>query len=313
MEFFFSDFHGTGANGLPAEQYFYKQVFENLKENTQNGTLPFFNKDLNKIPRELSTGKIINNENSVLLEQIASRNGYKSNIWIYGNELNKIQKEVGNLYCKKGAKPALCLTKYFGETHLNEQDLYVSEGGSGKKEQYLYNLDSLDGRSREKVMKYYEIASEADRKYTQENLKAFKSNCERNSKGQNDDFKKARERTLAKSSQAGIDLSSAVQCHYLHNLANSIGQPRLSSAKTSAHQNECYESCKKMIEKVESGKLKPEEAGKMLCSALNAGTEFQRISVSKGYNLENAKKIEEMKVAEANRNRAYRRSSGFER
>ena len=158
MTDFYADFHGVGANGQTAEQYFYSQIFNAVKENTELGTLPLFNRALNKIPRELSTGKIINNENLIMLEQVASKNGYKSNLWIYGDELNKLQKEVGNLYYKKGTQPALCLTKYFGSTHLNEQDLYIAEGGSGKKEQYLYNLDSLDERSREKVMKYYQFS-----------------------------------------------------------------------------------------------------------------------------------------------------------
>lgn len=133
MTDFYSDFRGVGAGGLTAEQYFYKQVFDAFKANTENQTLPFFNRDLNKIPRELSTGKIINNENAIALEQVASRHGYKSNLWIYGDELDKLQKAVGNLYCKKGSQPVVCLTKYFGSTHLNEQDLYIAEGGSGKR------------------------------------------------------------------------------------------------------------------------------------------------------------------------------------
>ena len=313
MTDFYSDFRGVGANGLTAEQYFYKQVFDAFKANTENQTLPFFNKDLSRIPRELSTGKIINNENSIALEQVASKNGYKSNLWIYGDELNKLQKEVGNLYCKKGSQPVVCLTKYFGSTHLNEQDLYIAEGGSGKKEQYLYNLDSLDERSQQKVRKYYEIANETDRRYTESNYKAFQSNARQNMLGQSDARKNARSRALAASQQGGMNLSMVTQCHYLHNLSNAIGKPNdiHSGLQNPGAQRQCYETCARLAEKVTVGTLKEHEAGRMLCSALNAGTEFQRISVAKGYNLENAKKIEEMKVADYNRNKPYRRSGGM--
>lgn len=313
MTDFYADFHGAGAAGLSADQYFYKQVFDAFQANVQGGTLPFFNKELDKIPRELSTGKIINNENMIALEQIASRRGYSSNLWIYGDELNKLQKEVGSLYYRKGTQPAVCLTKYFGSTHLNEQDLYIAEGGSGRKEQYLYNLDSLDERSRQKVLKYYERANEADRKYTEANFKAFQSNIRLNAEGQNGALKNARNRANAASVQGGMNLGMVTQCHYLHTLSNSIGKPGSvrSGLQNPAAQRKCYEACEKFTEKVSAGRLKPHEAGRMLCTALNAGTEFQRISVAKGYNLENAKKVEELKVAEANRNRPYRRSGGM--
>lgn len=310
-ESFFKDFHNQG--GLSAEQFFYKQVFDSFSKNIENQTLPFFNKDLDKIPRELSTGKIINNENSIALEQVASQRGYKSNLWIYGDELEKLQKEVGNLYIKKDTQPVLCLTKYFDSTHSNEQDLYISEGGSGKKEQYLYNLDSLHDKSREKVMKYFEIANEVDKTYTQQNLQAFQKNAKLNAQGQNEALQAAKTRALTQSQQSGLNLASVTQCQYLHNLGNSIGKPEWAEAKTQTFKSSCYETCSKLAEKVKSGELKPYQAGKALCTALNAGTEFQRVSVAKNYNLENAKKIEEMKVAEANRQKAYRRSNGIER
>jgi len=313
MTDFFADYHGIGANGLSAEQYFYKQVFDAFQANTENQSLPFFSKDLNKIPRELSTGKIINNENSIALEQIASKKGYKSNLWIYGNELNKIQKEVGNLYYKKETQPVLCLTKYFGATHLNEQDLYVAEGGSGKKEQYLYNLDSLDEKSQQKLLKYYELANGIDKNYTENNFKAFQANARQNAIGENPAFQNAKARAISQSQQGGMNLSPITNCHYLHNLQNSIGKANSqgSALQNPLAQKQCYETAQRLSERVKQGELKPHEAGRMLCTALNAGTEFQRVSVAKGYNLENAKKIEELKVAEANRNKPYRRSGGM--
>lgn len=316
MADFFSDFHGVGANGLSAEQFFYKQVFEAFKANAENQALPFFNKDLNKIPRELSTGKIINNENAIALEQIASKNGYKSNLWIYGDELNRLQKEVGDLFYKKGSQPALCLTKYFGATHLSEQDLYVAEGGSGKKEQYLYNLDSLDERSQQKVMKYFERANNIDKTYTAENRKAYSENCSliKTSGEAKQKMAAARERAKTASMQGGMNLLMLTQCHFEHNLGNAIGTPN--SPNLGLNENarrQCTEVSKQFLRKISDEKIPPQRAGLMLCTALNSGTEFQRIVVAKGHNLENAKKIEEMKVAEINRSKGYRRSGGMSR
>lgn len=309
MTDFYSNFSGFLNDGLSAEQYFFKQTYEAFKHNVENGTLPFFNKELNKIPRELSTGKIINNENALALEQIASKYGYKSNLWIYGDELNKIQKDVGDLFYKKGTMPALCLTKNFNATHLNELDLYISEGGSGKREQYLYNIDSLTERSQEKIMKYYKKANAIDKVYTTENYKAFQSNIELNKSGNKNAFDSIRLKVRAASNQNGIDISVITNCHYRHNLANSIGKPEL--MEKHGEKELCYDTARKFIEKANQDGLKPHKAGLMLCTALNAGTEFQRISVAKGYNLENAKRVEELKVAEANRNRSYYRSGGI--
>ena len=69
----------------------------------------------------------------------------------------------------------------------------------------------------------------------------------------------------------------------------------------------------KMAAQKVAGEYKPYEAGRKIARALESGTEFQRIAVAKNYNLENAKKIEELKVAEANINRPYRRRSDVER
>ncbi|MCR5252583.1 MAG: hypothetical protein K6C98_02585 [Treponema sp.] len=308
MTDFYSNFSSFEKDGQTAQQYFYKQIYEAFKENTQNNTLPFFNKDLNKIPRELTTGKVINNENSIALEQIASRYGYKSNLWIYGNELNKLQKEVGSLSYKKGTVPALCITKYFGATHLNEQDLYISESGTGNKEQYLYNLDSLTDRSREKVLKYFEMANNVDKSYTEANYKAFQSNIKLNKQGDNKTFEDIKKKVIEASNQNGLNLTVITNCHYFHNLTNSIGMPELAEEKTAKHKELCYQTSKEFCNK--SNNVGAYKAGLMLCTALNAGTEFQRISVAKGYNLENAKRIEEMKVAETNRTRPYQRGGG---
>lgn len=113
------------------------------------------------------------------------------------------------------------------------------------------------------------------------------------------------------SSIDGIDFSAAVDCHFKHCLQNSIGNGLKDNRE--ANRNSCYRQCMELVNKVESGEYKPYEAGRKIARALESGTEFQRIAVAKNYNLENAKKIEELKVAEANINRPYRRRSDVER
>lgn len=307
---FASDWRGFDSNGLSADQFFYEQLYKAFAENTKNGTLPFFNKELDSVPRELSTGKIINDENLIALEQIASARGYKSNIWIYGNELNRIQKEIGALNWRRNASPVLCQTKYFNATHLNEQNLYISEGGSKQKNQYMYNIDALDERSRTAVIAYYKSTQERNSLYQNENLRAFKSNCI-STPGCNENFIKARERVKKFSSIEGIDFSVAIDCHFKHCLQNSTGN-KLTDNR-GVNKSMCYRQCMELVKLVENRIYKPYEIGQKIARALESGTEFQRISVAKNYNLENAKKIEEMKVAEANISRPYRKSSAIER
>ena len=94
MEYFQTSWRSGSAynRGLLPEEYFYKQIYEAIEKNVENKTLPFFNSN-KQIPIELSTGKIINDHNLVALEQIAAKNGYKSNNWIYGSELERLSKE----------------------------------------------------------------------------------------------------------------------------------------------------------------------------------------------------------------------------
>ncbi|MBQ5498463.1 MAG: hypothetical protein IIT73_01540, partial [Treponema sp.] len=95
MEYFQTAWRdGSSLNkGLTSEEFFYNQIYNALEVNVANRTLPFFNADAKSIPVELSTGKIINDENLIALEQISAKKGYSSNVWIYGDVLEKMQKE----------------------------------------------------------------------------------------------------------------------------------------------------------------------------------------------------------------------------
>ena len=142
MEYFQTAWRdGSSLNkGLTSEEFFYNQIYNALEVNVANRTLPFFNTDAKTVPVELSTGKIINDENLIALEQISSKKGYSSNVWIYGDVLNKMQKEGIPLNLRLDAEPVLCLTKYANYTHLNKPELYIAEGGSKAKAQYLYTM-----------------------------------------------------------------------------------------------------------------------------------------------------------------------------
>ena len=69
----------------------------------------------------------------------------------------------------------MCLTKYQNYARTLE-DLNVADGGTGKTEQYLYNLDSLDERSKEKVLKYFGFSNDFNQEYVNQNRKAFQEN-----------------------------------------------------------------------------------------------------------------------------------------
>ena len=96
MEYFQTAWRdGSSLNkGLTSEEFFYNQIYNALEVNVANRTLPFFNSDAKTVPVELSTGKIINDENLIALEQISSKKGYSSNVWIYGDVLDKIRHPV---------------------------------------------------------------------------------------------------------------------------------------------------------------------------------------------------------------------------
>ncbi len=57
------------------------------------------------------------------------------------------------------------LTKYANATHLNEKELYIAEGGSRSKAQFLYNYESLDERSRKAVDRYFSKVQSVSKEY----------------------------------------------------------------------------------------------------------------------------------------------------
>lgn len=292
MSYFASEWK---SEGYSADEYFYTQLYNNFKENTINRTLPFFSKDLDKLPREISTGKVINNENSIALEMLASSKGYKSNLWIYGYELNKIQKQTGELHTIKKAVPALCLKKYFGATHLKTQELDISEAGSKTNAQYLYNLDCFDENSQNKLLNFFNRNSNRNENFQKENYKIFTENLSVSDKSP---LYRAKQRIVANGNIEGINFLPVIDSHFKHILQNATGN--IMKDNRSQIEGTCYKACNELINTVEKNKIAAARAGKEITKALYAGTEFQKISLSKGYNMENAKQNEEKQLARIN-------------
>lgn len=62
---------GSAFNhNLTSDEYFYNQIFEAVKKNVSAGTLPQFSRKTSSMPVELSTGKIINDENLIALNRL---------------------------------------------------------------------------------------------------------------------------------------------------------------------------------------------------------------------------------------------------
>lgn len=326
MEFFQTKWRDGSAfnHGLTSQEYFYDQIYRALESNIQNKTLPFFSKTPGAIPVELTTGKIINDENLIALEQIAAKNGYKSNIWIYGDTLEKMQQEGIELNLKKNAEPALCFTKYANATHLNQEELYIAEAGTKTKAQFLYNYDSLDDRSKKAIDKYFEKAKKIDSLYSAENLKNYVKNI-RNPEKDNHPllqqlkesmsfaadkakakFKEGFENKLEKlpSFNALINLQARHMCQVVtdSHVKNEF-QPDV--------ENNCYSFFEKVINRVKKSGAKPWMIGEAITNALDAGTTYAKAYTSEGFNLEVRKSREE--EHQKSHNLGSRKSAGVSR
>ena len=85
-------------------------------------------------------------------------------------------------------------------------------------------------------MKYFELANNVDKTYTEANFKAFQKNCADLKNGiQSEELKNARERASAASVQGGMNLLMLTECHFNHNLGNAIGKPN--SPHLGLHEN----------------------------------------------------------------------------
>jgi len=310
MEYFQTAWRaGSSLNkGLTQEEFFYNQIYNALEVNVANRTLPFFNVNAKTVPVELSTGKIINDENLIALEQISSKRGYSSNVWIYGDVLDKMQKQGIPLNLKRDAEPVLCLTKYANYTHLNLPELYIAEGGTKTKAQYLYNYDSLDDRSQKAVDKYFKNAAQVHQLHVEENLKNYLENLNK-SKRQvlpRLEVMKNALKSAAQNSNAtlkkgnpnyahNVDFSPVINAQVRHMCQVNTGA-KLQNTKNPAMENTCYDFFSKIISATNQNKGQKWIIGEAVTKAMSAGLEYAKSCTSKDFNQEIRKNREEQTI-----------------
>lgn len=288
-----------------AEEYQQLQLYKNLKKNVENNTLPFFNSENSYLPRELSTGKIINDENLVILEQIAANNGYKSNIWIYGSELNKIDKTLSFRKPHDQESAALCLTRIYNPTHTDNM-FYINQGGAkdknGKYEkcQYLYNIDSLSDKSRQIVLDKFKKVATFDQKYREknaqnlfENSELLKSNAKIREQLQTQQ-ELIKKNSIIKKKHGSMRIDWAVNALSLHCLSSCTGLPPHPTQISKEREKNCYDELKRIFDSygttTEAEKI---NMGGQLLKSFAAGVELQRYYTAKNFDMGQARKEQE--------------------
>ena len=311
MEFFQTTWRDGSAfnHGLTSTEYFYDQIYKAMEHNVKNKTVPFLKSENHVVPVELSTGKLINDENLIALEQIAAKKGYKSDFWIYGSELEKLQHEGISLNLKKGAEPALCITKYANPTHLNETELYIAEGGAKTKSQFLYNFDSLDERSQKAIQKYFNSAKDIQNHHIKENYLNYAENLRKIRIAEPEELKKLKATTMnaadiaskayakafSENKDKNINLSPLINAQARHICECSTGS-RVKNQIKAENENLCYGLLEKIFTETKTSKAPSWKVGQALTMAMEAGSSFARSYTSKNFNLEVRKNREENKI-----------------
>ena len=296
MEYFQTAWrNGSSLNkGLTSEEFFYNQIYKALEVNVANRTLPFFNANAKTIPVELSTGKIINDENLIALDQISAKKGYSSNVWIYGDVLEKMQKEGISLNLRRDAEPVLCLTKYANYTHLNKPELYIAEGGAKTKAQYLYNYDSLDERSKKAVDKYFKNALEVNQVHAEENLMNYIDNLKKSKTEVQPRLEAMKNalKTAAKNSEnvfkkgnpnynQNVNFAPVINAQIRHMCQVNTGA-RLKNTSNPAIENACYDFFSQIIRDTNQNKGQKWMVGEAVTKAMTAGLEYAKSCTSHG-------------------------------
>ena len=317
MEYFQTAWRdGSSLNkGLTAEEFFYTQIYNAVEVNVKNRTLPFFNSKANSIPVELSTGKIINDENLIALEQVAAKKGYSSNVWIFGDSLEKMQKEGIRLNLRKDAEPALCMTKYANATHLTKDELYIAEGGAKTRCQFLYNYDSLDDRSKQAVDKYFKNAVQINKVETQENLKNYLENLKK-SKTEAVPRLEAMKNTLKNVAEISaatlrkgvskitenVNFAPVINAQMRHMCQVNTGA-NIRNSSNPAMENACYSFLSQIIKSTSENNGKKWLVGEAITKAMDAGSQYAKSCTSKNFNLEVRKNREEQAIKSEKLNR----------
>lgn len=305
MNFFLGEWKNGASytKGLSVEEFFYEQIFTAIKENVKNKTLPFFNNNIKALPRELISGKLINDENLVALEQIAAKKGYNSSLWIYGADLEKLSREGIKINLKRDAEPALCLTKFKNAEH-NSEELYISDGGSKGKVQFLYNFDSLDERSQKELQKYYQNTQKIDKAAVEESYSSFKKNIQNEMNTNNKNIKNIQEKILNDRYLQDVDCMSMIQAQYYHMVFNSLGGKMKNTINTEKERN-CYSAFSKIFDHIKEGKLSPRVVAENITKKLYQASIYQKTMTSHNASLEHKKLQDEKQQQVLNLHKKY--------
>lgn len=297
------------TKGLSADEYFFDQIYNAVKANVENRTLPFFNQEAGAMPVELTTGKVINDRNLIALEQTAAKNGYKSNVWIYASELEKLAKQGYRIGFKKDAEPVLCMTKFENPTHLN-RELYIHEGGNGQKIQFLYNMDSLDDRSQKILARHYDKARDNESNLVTESFQNYVENSLKVKNQKCPELQKLKETVMHQCSLLGQNLAPVITAQAKHICVEATGRKELRKYDI-REQDRCYKVFEDIISDAENRKLPSWKVGETLTRALDSGTWYARSYTAKDFNLETNKIKEENINRQANLNKP--KSNNLER
>lgn len=276
---------------MTAEEYFFDQIFSFAKENVEKHSLPFFNTESKQLPVELSTGKIINDTNLIALEQAASLKDYKSNLWIYGSELERLSNMGIPIKLKKGAEPVLCQTHFGNYERIVTDELNIAEGGAKTQNQFLYNYDSLTEESQRALDKLYSNSSQINEAATYANFQNFASNISKLKNELSSDFHSLQKTIQKRVENLSEDFNSAINAHAKHFCFEATGT--LSKQASNNNEISCYTGLQNWIENTIQNKIPFWIAGEDFCRAMDAGTWYAKSFISKDFNHANRKQQED--------------------
>lgn len=291
-------------------EFFFNQIYEDFKYNVENDSLPFFKENV-RFPQELRTGKMISYENIPALEMAAARYKYKSNMWIYGEDLESLDRQGYKITTKGTAKPVLCITKYHNANHLNEKEIYTTEGGSKQKVQFMYNLDSFDEETQHRIIKHLGMnPNSLGEKITRECAKNFHKNGQEALIGTKNPVLVQAQELMKKNAYVNGNYSRVIaetQMKYSLDSYTNGEIPFLYKTQDET-KNKLYETCRKLIEDADSRKISGVDFGKDISNCLENAIIYSKKLTSDSYDLSKSK-IEEEKLYVAERLKSYGRKN----
>lgn len=293
------------------EGFFYDRLWRAFEKNINNQTLPCFNTEQTNLYRELTSGKIISGRNQIALEQDAAAHGYKSNHYVSGHDLARLEKELGiSVVFKKHTNPVLCETSYNNAEFVKSRNTYINENGSKKDWQYMYNFDSLSLNTQKYVQKHLMKNQVLDNDFAKKNAENFRYNLtiDKNSS----DYQKlenAKKIMNKYSVTPEADFSLLVNAHTKTQIMNMVDNTNRRFDEK--EKSDVYKTYKEMVDNIRNNDnaKKPHEMGEVLCAALNAGNNYAATCCAKNFDKSFEKTQEENQQKKINQERVRGRPS----